>query len=87
MLSVIRKEINMYVIDNCLTDNEFLMLTSVFGGYMNFLCDKLKSLRIMYPYNYKYRDDYINYAQQYLYLSHLQDKMEFKAKYKEGGLI
>ena len=88
MLSVIRKELKMYVIDNnILTDNEFLMLTSIFGGYMKFLVDKLRLFRINYPYTYKYNSDYINYAQQYLFLSHLQDKMEFKAKYKEGGLI
>ena len=87
MLSVIRKEIKMYVIDNILTDNEYLMICKVLDTEIEAVLQRINVFKKNYGSIAYYCNGYKTLSLRYMVLFNLKQKIEFKAKYKEGGLI
>lgn len=77
----------MYVVDNLLTDSEYLMICKIINIEIEAVLQRIKVFKSQYGSIAYYTEGYKHLALKYLILSHLKNKIELKAIYKEGGYI
>lgn len=77
----------MFVIDNVLTDNEYLIMCKIIDIEIEAVLQRIDVFKKNYGSVSYYCNGYKNLCMRYMVLSNLKQKIEFKANYKEGGLI
>ena len=77
----------MYVVDNLLTDSEFLMIVKIIDVEIESTLQRINVFKKNYGVIATYTEGYKHLALKYLILSNLKNKIELKAIYKEGGYI